>query len=165
VTARRPPDDAARLATLLTETKELQLMLEPDPPHRWQETFVTIIAALSGAWTLAVGLWALLAPRSFADWIDFPPYAEHLLHDVGAFQIGIGLSLLAALAWSDAKSVALLGFGVAGVIHTVNHTIDLDLGGHSADVWLIGASTVLAGAALVVRFRTVRNRRTSGQAT
>ena len=140
-------------------------MLEPDPPHRWQETFVTIITALSGAWMLAVGLWALLAPRSFADWIDFPPYAEHLLHDVGAFQIGIGLSLLAALAWSDAKSVALLGFGVAGVIHTVNHTIDLDLGGHSADIWLIGASTVLAGAALVVRFRTVRNRRTSGQAT
>ena len=80
-------------------------MLEPDPPHRWQETFVTIITALSGAWTLAVGLWALLAPRSFADWIDFPPYAEHLLHDVGAFQIGIGLGLLAALAWSDATSL------------------------------------------------------------
>ena len=67
-----------------------------------------------------------------------------LLHDVGAFQIGIGLGLLAALVWSDAKSVALLGFVVAGVIHTANHTIDLDLGGHTADIWFIGASTVLA---------------------
>jgi hypothetical protein len=140
-------------------------MLDPDPPRRWQETFVTIIAALSGTWMVAVGLWALLAPRSFANWIDFPPYAEHLLHDVGAFQIGIGLSLLAALAWSDAKSVALLGFVVAGVIHTVNHTIDLDLGGHTADIWVIGASTVLAGAALAVRVRTIRNRRTAKEAT
>jgi hypothetical protein len=140
-------------------------MLDPDRPRRWQETFVMIIAALSGTWMVAVGLWALLAPRSFANWIDFPPYAEHLLHDVGAFQIGIGLSLLAALAWSDAKSVALLGFVVAGVIHTVNHTIDLDLGGHSADIGLIGASTVLAGAALAVRVRTIRNRGSAKDAT
>lgn len=139
-------------------------MPEPDPPRRWQQTFVTIITALSGGWMLAVGFWALLAPRSFADWIDFPPYAEHLLHDVGAFQIGIGLSLLAALAWSDATSVALLGFVVAGVIHTVNHTLDLDLGGHSVDIWLIGASTVLAGAALLVRVRSMRNRRTAMEA-
>ena len=140
-------------------------MIDSDPPRGWQETFVTIVVALSGTWMLAVGLWALLAPRSFATWIDFPPYAEHLLHDVGAFQIGIGLGLLVALAWSDAKSVALLGFVVAGVIHTVNHTIDLDLGGHTADIWLIGASTVLAGAALVVRVRSIRNRRTATEAT
>ena len=133
-------------------------MPESDAPHPWQETFVVIITALSGTWILAVGLWALLAPESFANWIDFPPYAEHLLHDVGAFQIGIGLSLLAGLAWTDGKSVALLGFVAAGVIHTVNHTIDLDLGGHAADIWLIGASTVLAGAALVVRVGTMRNR-------
>lgn len=134
-------------------------MIERDGARRWQETFVAIIAALSGAWMLAVGLWALLAPRSFADWIDFPPYAEHLLHDVGAFQIGIGVSLLAALVWIDAKAVALLGFVVAGAIHTVNHGIDLDLGGHTADVWLIGASTVLAAAALVVRVRSNSNQR------
>jgi len=139
-------------------------MLDPHPPRRWQETFVMIIAALSGTWMVAIGLWALLAPRSFANWIDFPPYAEHLLHDVGAFQIGIGLSLLAALVWSDAKTVALLGFVVAGVIHTVNHTIDLDLGGHTADTWFIGASTVVAGAALALRVRTIRNRRTAKEA-
>jgi hypothetical protein len=126
-------------------------MIEPDRPRGWQETFVAIVAALSGAWMLAVGLWALLAPRSFAEWIDFPPYAEHLLHDVGAFQIGIGVSVLAALAWTDAKAVALLGFVVAGAIHTVNHGIDLNLGGHTADVWLIGASTMLGAAALLIR--------------
>ena len=139
-------------------------MSEPDQPRRWQGTFVTIVAALSGAWMLAVGLWALLSPRSFAAWIDFPPYAEHLLHDVGAFQIGIGVSLLASLAWADAKAVALLGFVLAGAIHTVNHGIDLDLGGHAADVWLIGASTVLAASALAIRVRGSSNRRVSQEA-
>jgi hypothetical protein len=75
------------------------------------------------------------------------------------------LGLLTALAWSDAKSVTLLGFVVAGVIHTANHTIDLDLGGHTADIWFIGASTVLAGAALIVRVRTIRKPRTAKEAT
>jgi hypothetical protein len=139
-------------------------MSEPDQSRRWQGTFVTIVAALSGAWMLAVGLWALLSPRSFAAWIDFPPYAEHLLHDVGAFQIGIGVSLLASLAWADAKTVALLGFVLAGAIHTVNHWTDLDLGGHTADVWLIGASTVLAASALAIRVRGSSNRRVSKEA-
>jgi hypothetical protein len=134
-------------------------MSEPDRRGRWRGPFVSIIVALSGVWMLAVGLWALLAPRSFAAWIDFPPYAEHLLHDVGAFQIGIAVSLLAALVWTDAKAVALLGFVAAGAIHTVNHAIDLDLGGHTADVWLIGASTVLATAALVVRILSRSNHR------
>jgi hypothetical protein len=134
-------------------------MSEPDRRGRWRGTFVSVIVALSGVWMLAVGLWALLAPRSFAAWIDFPPYSEHLLHDVGAFQIGIAVSLLAALVWTDAKAVALLGFVSAGAIHTVNHGIDLDLGGHTADVWLIGASTVLAAAALVVRIRSRSNHR------
>ena len=111
-------------------------MSEPDRRGRWRGPFVSIIVALSGVWMLAVGLWALLAPRSFAAWIDFPPYAEHLLHDVGAFQIGIAVSLLAALAWTDAKAVALLGFVAAGAIHTVNHAIDLDLG-RSSELCLV----------------------------
>ena len=80
-------------ATLLTDNEgSATTDADPDPPRRWQGTFVTIVVALSGTWMLAVGLWALFAPRSFATWIDFPPYAEHLLHDVGAFQIGIGLA-------------------------------------------------------------------------
>jgi hypothetical protein len=46
----------------------------------------------------------------FDAFIDFPPYNEHLLHDVGAFQIGIGVSVLLALMWSDSIGVALVAF-------------------------------------------------------
>jgi len=123
--------------------------------------FVVIIAVISGGWILAVGLWSLVNPQSFANWIEFPPYNEHLLHDLGAFQIGIGATVLVALIWSDAIGVALLGFVVAGAIHTVNHWVDLPLGGHSSDAWLIGLSTVLAAAAVVVRINSPRSRPTA----
>jgi hypothetical protein len=131
-------------------------MTEPTQPRSWQRMFVTIIAVISGGWILGVGLWSLFSPQSFANWIEFPPYNEHLLHDLGAFQIGIGATVLIALLWSDAIGVALLGFVVAGAIHTVNHWIDLPLGGHSSDAWFIGLSTVLAAAAVVVRLNGTR---------
>ena len=131
-------------------------MTEPDRPRGWQRTFVSVVAAISGGWMVAVGVWALLSPRSFSEWIDFPPYHEHLLHDAGAFQIGIGISVLAALLLSDALVVALLGFVVAGGIHTINHWVDLQLGGHNYDAWLIGSSTVLAAAALAVQIRRTK---------
>ena len=84
---------------------------------------------------LIFGAWSLLFPRSFDAFIDFPPYNEHLLHDVGAFQIGIGVSVLLSLMWSDSIGVALVGFIVAGAIHSINHALDRHLGGHPLDQW------------------------------
>ena len=131
-------------------------MTAPNNAGGWKRTFVSVVTAISGGWMVAVGVWALLAPRSFSAWIDFPPYHEHLLHDAGAFQIGIGVSVLAALWLSDALVVALLGFVVAGGIHTVNHWVDLQLGGHNYDAWLIGSSTVLAAVALALQIRRTK---------
>lgn len=111
------------------------------------------VAMLCGGSILVVGVWALLAPASFSGWIDFPPYNEHLLHDAGAFQVGIGVSVLTALVWSDAVAVTLLGFLVAGTIHAVNHGVDLHLGGHPSDQWLLGALDLLALVALGVHLR------------
>jgi hypothetical protein len=36
-----------------------------------------------------------------------PPYNEHLIHDAGAFQLGIGVAVLAALWWPDGLVAAL----------------------------------------------------------
>jgi hypothetical protein len=74
------------------------------------------------------------------------------------FQVGIGVTLLLALAWRDAATVALTGFLVANSLHAVSHAIDLDLGGRGGDPYVIGAVSLLAAAALVLR---VRQRRTS----
>jgi hypothetical protein len=115
--------------------------------------FVKSVVLLCAASMLGVGLWALMAPRSFAGWISFPPYNEHLIHDAGAFQIGIGAALLLSLLSSDALIVALGGFLVGGTVHTFNHAADSHLGGHASDPWWLVAQVLLAAAALGVHLR------------
>jgi hypothetical protein len=105
---------------------------------------------------LVAGIWAAVAPRSFARLVAFP-YHEHFLHDLGAFQLGLGATLLLALAWRDAATVALVGFLVANTLHAVSHAVDLDQGGRASDPYAIGAVSLLAAAALVLRVRRGRS--------
>jgi MYXO-CTERM domain-containing protein len=114
----------------------------------------TLVCAAS---MLGLGLWAFLDPPSFAGFADFPPYNEHLIHDAGAFQIGIGAALLVALWWPDGLVVALTGFAVASGLHTIAHAIDRHLGGHDSDVPSLALLTLVALAAITARIR----RRTS----
>jgi PPOX class probable F420-dependent enzyme len=114
--------------------------------------FVLAVTLLAGLFMTAAGVAALLAPSWFADTAGFPRH-PHFVHDAGAFQLGIGVTLLLALAWRDGLALALAGFLVANTTHALNHAVDLDLGGHSADPWGLAALSLLAAAALVVRLR------------
>src|SRR5262245_5085337 len=116
--------------------------------------YVITVTLLAGAAMLATGIWCLAAPHSFAEAVKFP-YAEHFLHDLGAFQVGIGVTLLLAVVWSDALALALAGFLVANTVHAVNHAVDLDLGGRASDPWLLGLVSVLIAAALALRLREI----------
>lgn len=118
-------------------------------------TPLTVIALLGAAFFIGPGLWAFFDPESFFDELaTFEPYNEHLIHDIGAFQIGIGVTLAAAV-WKrgDALFVALGGAGVGSAFHTVAHFMDDDLGGKDSDLFVFGLVTVvlLAGAALRLR--------------
>jgi hypothetical protein len=84
------------------------------------------------------------------------PYHEHFLHDLGAFQVGIGATPLLALVWRDAAAVALAGFLVANSLHAVSHAVDQELGGRASDPYVIGAVSLLVVAALVLRLRQRR---------
>lgn len=114
--------------------------------------YVTTVTLLAGALMLGAGVWCLAAPRSFADAVNFP-YSEHFIHDLGAFQVGIGITLLLAVAWSDGLALALAGFLVANTVHAVNHAVDLNLGGRGSDPWLLGAGSLLIAVALALRLR------------
>jgi hypothetical protein len=120
---------------------------------RLGRTLVGIACLLNSGVMLVFGVWALLLPASFAALIDFPPYNEHLLHDLGAFQIGIGVILCLVVVWSDATAVALVGFLVAGTIHVINHSFDHELGGHAADSWGLAPLVVVAAVGLIVHLR------------
>lgn len=114
---------------------------------------VTVITLLCAASVLVFGVWAFFAPVSFIEYVNYAPYNEHLTHDAGAFQIGIGFGLIAALLWNDALGAALVGFVAASGLHTWSHFADRHLGGHGSDVPLLGATTLLGIAALVLVMR------------
>jgi hypothetical protein len=113
--------------------------------------FVKAVVALAAIFQVGTGAWAFFAPESFYDTIaTFPPYM-HFLHDIGAFLIGIGVSLAGALLWRDALFVVLLAGAVAASFHWVSHLLDHDLGGAASDPWTLGVFALLLIAALVLR--------------
>jgi hypothetical protein len=112
---------------------------------------IPIIAGVGGVFFLFFGLWPLIDPQDFFEEVaDFPPYNEHFLHDVGAFQIGLGLTLILALIWrSEALMVALAGTGVAAALHVWAHIADEDQGGSSSDtIFLAVLAALLLGGAV-----------------
>jgi hypothetical protein len=103
-------------------------------------TGIRVVAALVAVFFVALGIWALLSPLTFYEQLaTYPPYNKHLFHDVGAFQVGIGATLLFALFRKDALQVALLGTSVGTVLHAISHIVDRDLGGKSTDPFLLSA--------------------------
>jgi hypothetical protein len=97
-----------------------------------------LVAVAAGLFFVVLGLWAFFDPRSFYQRIaSYPPYNEHLFHDLGAFQIGIGAALLLALKWRDALFVALAAAGIGSGVHALAHWLDRDLGGRSSDPWAV----------------------------
>jgi PPOX class probable F420-dependent enzyme len=120
------------------------------------DRFVVGCTLLAAVFMLAGGAWSLLWPASFAELVRFPEHT-HFLHDLGAFQIGIGLTLALAVLWRDPLAVVLTSFLVANTIHAVNHAADLDHGGRDSDPWLLGALSVLVAVALVRRLRQLHH--------
>ena len=114
--------------------------------------YLIAVTALVGAATAGIGIWCLIDPISFADVVGFDVH-RHFLHDVGAFQLGLGVTLLLALIWADALATGLAGFIVANTVHTVNHVVDLDQGGSVAQAWALGAVSVALVVAFALRLR------------
>ena len=104
-----------------------------NPVHR---TGLRAGLAILTATALSVGLWALFLPRSFYDdfpasargWVSaLPPYNEHLLRDVGALNLALGV-LLALGAISLERRVvqaSLVAWLVYAVPHFVYHVTEI----------------------------------------
>jgi hypothetical protein len=104
------------------------------------------------------GLWAFIDPASFYDALaTFPPFNKHFLRDAGSFQLGIAVTLLAALRWRSGVTVALVGASTASVVHAVSHLIDRNEGGRGSDHILLWAISLLLVAATVVQAREESN--------
>lgn len=120
-------------------------------PH-W---FPRAVTALAGLFLLVSGLWAMVDPEAFFDAVaTFEPYNQHLLQDIGAFQIGLGAVLLVAIFAGDGLSTALLGVGLGMAAHTISHIIGRDLGGTpETDIPFFAVLTALLLVAGILRWR------------
>ncbi len=115
-------------------------------------TLLRLLVLVAGLLLLASGLWAMLAPDSFYGVVaTYPPYNRHLIHDLGAFLLGLGATLGLALALSDALLVALSGNAIAGAAHFASHVVDRELGGQPTDPLTIGLFALLLIALAVWR--------------
>lgn len=121
------------------------------------ERFVRGALLTGAAFFMVVGAWAFIGPASFYDELAlFPPYNRHFLHDVGAFQLGIGAALGLAFVGFDGRRVALWGAAVASGFHAASHFMDTELGGRDSDPWLLSLLTVVLAAAAVLAGRQQR---------
>jgi len=118
---------------------------------------VAATTALIGLLSAAAGGWALAAPVTFYRLVaPFPPYGMHLIHDIGAFQLGLGACLLAGLLLRDALLAVLAGNSVGAIAHSASHLMDGADGGHSSDPFTIGALALLLAALTTARWVIVR---------
>ena len=115
-----------------------------------------VLANAVGAFYLLSGAWAFLFPTTFYSTVaSFTPYNLHLLHDAGAFQVGLGASLLAAALVGRGLAPVLIGVLAGSLLHLVAHVIDIRLGGHPAtDLPILTLIVVVLAIALALELRT-----------
>lgn len=123
---------------------------QPNSSERAPASWVRAVTLAGAAGFLLLGAWAMVSPRSFfTSLATFEPYNPHLLHDLGAFHLGLGVVLLLAAFPQriPGLTAALLGAGTGASAHVASHIIDIDLGGSPATD--IPTLTLLAVALLV----------------
>jgi hypothetical protein len=79
-----------------------------------------------GLTQLAIGAWLVIGPDSFVDAIaPFGPADHHFLRDLGTFQAGIGIALLAAAGRPAWRVPILFAAFVGSGLHAINHLFDI----------------------------------------
>lgn len=118
-------------------------------PARSDRPAVAVTVVVAGA-VLALGALASVVPGTYRDLVglDAPDVSVRL---AGALHVGVGATLLLALAWHDAVLVALAGATGGGALATISYATTDGVDG-GAPVLYAGV-TVAALAAFVVRYR------------
>ncbi|MEY2449011.1 MAG: hypothetical protein QOH79_2487 [Acidimicrobiaceae bacterium] len=102
------------------------------------------------------GVWAFVAPRSWFDALaTFEPFNEHFVHDIGTFQMGIGVAAVVSAFRVKAIVAGLAGLATFQVLHVVSHVIDRDSGGRPGfDIPSLSILTILTVIALIFVWRS-----------
>ncbi len=131
--------------------------LDAQPRRPLLERLVRPVLALLALSAVQIGLWILVAPRSFYD--DFPglgrawvsvdgPYNEHLLRDFGNGQLVLAAILVAAFLRPErylvrVAALAELLFAVPHLAYHATHLDVYDTGDKVANMVLLGVAVLL----------------------
>ena len=117
-----------------------------------------VVGAVVGAFYLVTGAWAFLAPMSFFSSVaTFAPINIHLLHDAGAFQVGLGLALTVPVALRAPLRASLIAVLGASLLHVLAHVEDIRLGGHpTTDLPVLTLICIALAVALLVEVKAHR---------
>ncbi len=120
-----------------------------------------IIAGVVGLFYVVTGAWSFLLPANFYSAVaSFSPYNLHLLHDAGAFQIGLGAVLVTAVLSGKGLVAALSGVLAGSLLHLAAHLLDIRLGGHPmTDLPVLTLIVVVLALALYMELRGLRAHR------
>jgi hypothetical protein len=115
---------------------------------------IEVPAGLLALVSLGAGLWAMVDPHGFyANAATYPPYSRHFIHDIGAFQLGLGSCLVAGLLVRDALLAVLAGNAVGAIAHFVGHVVDRSVGGHASDPVTFGVLALVFAALTLARWK------------
>jgi hypothetical protein len=122
------------------------------------QRLVTVLTLVGAAAFLAAGAWAFADPASFYVGVArYASYNQHFLHDIGAFELGLGAALVFGLAGLGGRATALWGAGIGSAFHALSHFLDRGLGGRAADPFLLAAlAALLLTAAALATARPAR---------
>jgi hypothetical protein len=140
-------------------------MADHDRIERYAKEFRALLIAL-GVPFVGIGLWALLAPRSWYDnfpgfgmhWIPaFGPYNEHFLRDFGALYLALGLLLgFAAISLSrplvQGALGALLTFSLPHFIVHLTKLDTLSTGDNIGNMTALGLTVAIPAVLLYLTF-------------
>ena len=104
---------------------------------RWPADDSAVLALAVGVFYTLTGGWAFMFPADFYSIVaTFSPYNVHLIHDAGAFQVGLGIVLVAASIAGRGLVPVLIGVLAGSLLHMIAHVIDIHLGGHPGTAYL-----------------------------
>jgi predicted anti-sigma-YlaC factor YlaD len=129
---------------------------------RTRARYVEVALIVFGVYSVLIGLFMIVAPGTFYDTLgNFGVRNDHYIFDVAAFELPLGLMLLAAARWPSWRVPALAFATLHWGLHALSHIVDPHHGAGDWIGWLEAAGLVLSTAilAMALRASTIAERR------
>lgn len=90
--------------------------------------FAKLVILIGAVFYAGPGLWAVVDVTTFRGKVEKAPVV-HVLHDMGAFMVGLGVWAVASLILTDVLVTALVALTVVSALDAYVHFHDLHAGG------------------------------------